>query len=291
MAPSESVINNTTTAFKREVENKTNGKVKMQIFEGRQLGDMREMTEQIKMGTLEMGVISTPYFTSYERGFNVLDLPFLFQDNEQAYKNLDGKLGDTLAQKLENSGITILGYWEFGPSQIINSKRPVTEAGDMKGLKIRIQDSPLLVDVFKSLGAEPITMDSQEVYTGLQQGILDGVNTYYFVTIDQKEYEQAKFFSEVNLTYGAIALVINKDVFDSFDPEQQRMFEELGEKYTKLQREMSQEETKASKEFIVDNGVNLVEADQIDFASFRKAVEPVYEKHGKEFQELLNLIQ
>jgi len=289
--PTDSIIWKVAMAFKEEMESITKGDVKVQIFEGSQLGGQREMTEQIQMGTLEMGIISTPNFTSYVKEFNVLDLPFLFQDNQQAYQALDGKLGAALSQKFENSGIKVLGYWEFGQSQVINSKRPVIKDSDLKGLKIRVQPSPLLVDTYKSFGAEPITMDSKEVYTGLQQGILDGVSTYYFVTIDQKEYEQAKYFSEVNLTYGATAFIINKAVFDSLAPEMQQTIVDLGKKYTKIQRDMSMEEIQASKKFLIDSGINLVENDQIDKESFRKAVEPIYEKYGKEYQDLLNLIQ
>lgn len=288
--PTDSIIWKVVMAFKEEMESKTNDNVQIQIFEGSQLGGQREMTEQIQMGTLEMGIISTPNFTSYVKEFNILDLPFLFQDSQQAYQALDGKLGEALSQKFEHSGIKVLGYWEFGQSQVINSKRPVTGAGDLKGLKIRVQPSPLLVDTYKSFGAEPITMDAKEVYTGLQQGILDGVSTYYFVTIDQKEYEQARHFSEINLTYGVTAFIINKAVFDSLTPELQTIIVDLGKKYTKMQRDMSMEEIQASKKFLVDAGINLIENDQIDKESFHKAVESIYEKYGQEYQDLLNLI-
>jgi tripartite ATP-independent transporter DctP family solute receptor len=290
-APSDSVINKAAIAFGKEIEEKTNGKVKIQIFEGSQLGGQREMTEQIKMGTLEMGIIATQNFTSYVKEYNVLDLPFLFKDNEQAYKALDGELGAALSKKFEDVGVKVLGYWEFGSSHVTNSKRPIITPNDMKGLKIRVQPSPLLIDTYKSLGAEPITMDAKEVYTGLQQGILDGVSTYYFVTIDQKEYEQAKHFSELSLTYGSIALIINKGVFDSLDPETQKIFIELAQQHTTIQRQMSQEQIKEGKKFILNYGSNIVEANKIDYDSFRKAVNPVYEKYGKEFQDMINLVK
>jgi tripartite ATP-independent transporter DctP family solute receptor len=290
VAPSTGPIGEPVLAFKEEMEKATGGAVEIEVYEGGQLGGLRELTEQVEMGSLEMGILSVANLSSYVEELGVLDMPYLFKNTEHVYKNLDGEFGKALGKKLEEkAGIKVLGFWEYGFGTVGSSKE-IKSPKDMKGLALRLQPSAILTDTFKEFGVESATVDSLELNTSIQQGVIDGSMYYYNACTDTKCYEVVDYFTETNQSYGAIAMVINKDKFDSLDKETQDLIVELGEKYTKLQREMNQKKENESKEFLKEAGVKVIENSQVDNDAFHKAVEPVFNKYEKNFKDILDLL-
>ncbi|WP_144548455.1 TRAP transporter substrate-binding protein [Bacillus sp. X1(2014)] len=290
VAPSTGPIGEPALAFKDEVEKSSNGNVEVEVYEGGQLGGLRELTEQIEMGSLEMGILSVANLSSYAPELSVLDMPYLFKDREQVYKNLDGEFGKTLGEKLEEkAGIKILGFWEYGFGTVGSSKA-IKSPADMKGLALRLQPSAILTETFGALGVESATVDSLELNTAIQQGVIDGSMYYYNACTDTKCYEVVDYFTETNQSYGAIALVINKKIFDSLDKETQDLIVEMGKKYTKLQRDMNMKKEIESKEFMKEHGTKIIENKQIDNDAFKKAVAPVYKKYEKQYKDILDLL-
>lgn len=273
--------------FAADVEKATNGKIKIEVYPSAQLGDERGMFEQVQIGSLDMVVASTGVAANFAKELTVLEFPFLFRDAEHAQKVLDGEVGDYLSEKLYEAGFKNLGFWEFGIKNISNNQRPIRTVSDMKGLKMRVLENPLLTATYRALGADPTPIPLPEVYTSLQQGVADGFEGPYINFTDQRLYEVQDYLSELNISYGATILAINRAKFESFDPEVQKIFEELGEKWTKEERRLNAETIKEFKQICLDEGVNIIENADLDIESFKKAVEPVYEQ----FSEYADLVE
>ena len=156
------------------VRERTGGRVAIQIHHSRQLGDERQVVEGLQLGTIHLTVTSTGPLGGFIPEMNVLDLPFLFRDASHAYKVLDGEIGRGLLDKFDVIGIKGLAFWENGFRHLTTSKKAVERPGDLKGLKIRVMENRVHQAAFRQLGADATPMAWGEVFTSLQQGLLDG---------------------------------------------------------------------------------------------------------------------
>ncbi|WP_199434758.1 TRAP transporter substrate-binding protein [Qaidamihabitans albus] len=274
--------------FASDVEAETDGAVVVQTFPGGQLGGELDMVEQVETGALEGVVTSTGVVSAYVPDLAALELPYLFENGDQAHAALDGELGANLNQQLEREGFVNLGFWEFGFKNITNSQKPVKSADGMNGLTMRVLENEVLVDTYRALGADPTPIPFPETYTALQQGVADGFEGPYINFVDANLYEVQKYLSEVAINYGAVAFMVNAKTFDSLSDENQRILRRLGEKWTQRQREINAETAGEYKQVVEDNGVQILEADDLDLESFRQATESVYDKHP-EFAEIVEL--
>src|SRR5574341_2242988 len=155
------------------VKDRTTGRVAVQIHHSRELGDERQVVEGLQLGTIHLTVTSTGPLGGFVPEMNVVDLPFLFRDADHAYRVLDGEIGRSLLAKFEAVGIKGLAYWENGFRHITTAKKPVQQPGDMKGLKIRVMENRVHQAAFRQLGSDATPMAWGEVFTSLQQGLLE----------------------------------------------------------------------------------------------------------------------
>lgn len=276
--------------FAKDLEEATDGKVKVEVFEAGQLGGDRDMIEQVQLGTLDMFAGSTASLTNFVPEFSVMDLPFLFEDKEHVYEALDGEIGQSFNEKLESAGFVNLGYWEQGFKNISNSKTAVKSASDMKGIKMRTQESALLTDTYRALGSDPTPIPYPEVYTSIQQGVVQGYEGSYVPFSDVKLYEVQPHLSEVRISFGAAVMLINKETFNKFDKETQDIILDLGKKWALEERKFNAEKENELKELVKSEGVAIVDYDDLDIESFQKAVEPVYKTHNQ-YAELVEKIR
>ena len=276
--------------FAQEVEQATNGKIKIEVFGSGQLGGDRDMIEQVQLGTLDFYAGSTASLTNFVPELEVMDLPFLFKNYEHVYAALDGEVGELLTKKIETNGFKNLGFWEQGFKNISNNERAVRSAEDMEGIKMRIQESPLLSETYRALGADPTPIPFPEVYTSIQQGVADGYEGSFVPFCDVKLYEVQDYLSEVQISFGSAILLMNKDRFDSLDPEIQKTIVELGEKYAKEERRVNREILDNLRKTAISEDVEVISYDEIDIQSFSEAVKPVYEKYSQ-FDELVSTIR
>ncbi len=265
--------------FGKELEQATNGKIKLEIYPAGQLGSEKEMAQQIQLGSLEMMFCNAAPLANFVPELKLLDMPFLFRDLNHAYTCFDGEVGEILAEKAAGAGFKVLGIAEIGFKNVTNNKKDIKNATDLKGLKMRVQESPILIETYKCLGADPTPVPTPELYTSLQQGVVDGYEGSYEPYTDQKLYEVQGNLSEVNISYGACLLLINKQLFDSFDPETQKIIVGLGKKYTGVERQVNQELIAKYREICKQNGVKIIEPKDIDRDSFVKAVKSVYDNN------------
>jgi len=266
-------------AFQSAVERETRGSVQVQLFPNRQLGDERQMLEGMRFGTVDAGIITNAVIAQIEPAFSVNDLPFLFANEAQAHKVLDGAVGAELAKRLSTKGIVALGYMEGGFRNMINNKRPVNAPGDVAGVKYRVMQNPVFIDMFNSMGGSAIPMAWGETFTAVQQGTIDGLEIPLAVIDANKYFEVTKFLSLTNHTYSMIGLVISKRSLDKLTPEQRTAVTNAAKSATAIQRQLSLADAKATIGKLEKNGMKINAV--ADVGAFRKSVGPVYEKFRK----------
>ena len=164
--------------FKQVIETETNGRVEVQVFPAEQLGTEEQVNEMLQAGTAALNISGSAALSNWVPEAELFNLPFIFRDSDHMYRVLDGPIGKRIASSIENKlGVVFLGWMYSGNRNAWNNKKPIKTPSDMKGLKIRVMGSAVLVDTFNALGAQATPMSFGEVYTSIQQGVIDGAET------------------------------------------------------------------------------------------------------------------
>lgn len=263
-------------AFKSAVEAATKGAVEVQLFPNRQLGDEKPMMEGMRFGTVDAAIITNAVVAQFDPSFQLNDLPFLYANEAQARKVLDGKVGAEMAKRLNGKGITVLGYMEAGFRNMINNKKPVVTPADVVGVKFRVMQNPVFIDMFNSLGGSAVPMAWGETFTAVQQGAIDGLELPLAFIDSLKVYEVTKYLSQTNHTYTALELLISNRALDKLSADQRKAVADAARTAVAEQRKTNYDHTQQMITVLKGKGmqVNTIS----DPAAFRKAVTPVYEK-------------
>jgi tripartite ATP-independent transporter DctP family solute receptor len=269
--------------FKEIVEERTDGEVKVTVFPNAKLGDERTLLENMKMGVVDAGVITSGPIINFIPEFGVFDLPFLFRSPEHAYAVLDGPIGKSLLAKMEEQGWKGLAYGERGFRNPTNSKHPVAEPADLEGLKIRLVENPVYVDTFKALGANAVPMAWTETLTALQQKTIDGQENPLNVIVSFKLYESQDFLSMTRHAYAPNVIMMSKKSWDKLSADQQAIVQEAAQKAAEANRTYDNDKAAEWLAFLKEQGMDVVE--EPDLAAFREAVQPIYDKYGADFGE------
>ncbi len=263
-------------AFKAAVEKDTNGTVQIQLYPNRQIGDEKQVMEGIRFGTVDAGIVTNAVVAQMEPAFQINDLPFLYTSEAQAQKVLDGKVGADLAALLAKKNIVVLGYMEGGFRHMINNKKPVNAPADVQGVKYRVMQNPLFIDMFNSLGGAAVPMAWGETFTAVQQGTIDGLELPVAVIDNSKMFEVTKFLSLTNHTYSMIALLISKKAMDKLTPDQRKAVIEAGKSATAFQRIEAEKNEKVLLAGLAQKGMTINQV--TNMVPFRNAVQPIYVK-------------
>src|SRR4051812_8754872 len=180
------------------VKEKSGGKITIKLFPGGTLGGDVQTLSALQGGTVEMSVMNAGLMSGVSKDFSLVDLPFLFQTPQQADAVMDGPFGTKLAEALPAKGVVGLGYWELGFRNLTNNRRAVTKAEDIAGLKIRVLQSPVFIDLFTALAPHPAPMPYPEFYTALKTGAVDGQETLYSNVVSAKMFEVQKSLKVTN---------------------------------------------------------------------------------------------
>jgi tripartite ATP-independent transporter DctP family solute receptor len=275
-------------AYKAAVAAASKGTIEVQLFANRQLGDERPMMEGLRFGTVDAAIITNAVVAQIEPGFQLNDLPFLYSSEMQARKVLDGKVGAELAKRLDAKGITVLGFMEAGFRNMINNKKPVRTPADVAGVKYRVMQNPVFIDMFNALGGSAVPMAWGETFTAVQQGTIDGLELPLAFIDSLKVYEVTKYLSQTNHTYTTLVLLVSNKALAKMSPEQRKSLLDAAQIAVAQQRKVNFDQTQQMIEVLKGKGmqVNAV----TDPAAFRKAVAPVYEKFKPSIgAELLNM--
>lgn len=271
--------------FSELVLQKTNGQVRIDTYPGGQLGGDRDMFEGLQMGTIEFAIEGP--IDSFLPITSVVNLPYLFKNSDHVYKFLDGPLGKQVFSGLEKMGIHHLAEMENG-WRLITSNKPINSLADLKGMKIRVPESPVFRDTFTALGASPVPIAFTELYSALQQGVVDGQENPIFHIMTQRFYEVQKYTALTRHIYMNAPLLVSMKFWQKLTPEQQKAIEEAAVEATQYQRQVAQMKESELLEQLKSKGVKIT---QPDLEPFRQAVKPVQEAWGKQHgQDLLQQI-
>lgn len=263
-------------AFKKAVEAESKGRIEVQLFPNRALGDEKPLLEGMRLGTVDAGIITNAVVAQIEPAFQINDMPFLYADEAQAQKVLDGPVGDKLRKKLESKGVVLLGYMEGGFRAMINNVRPVSTPADVKGVKYRVMQNPVYIAMFSSLGGNAVPMAWAETFTAVQQGAIDGLEIPPTVIDQNKLFEVTKYLSLTNHTYSVIELLMSKRVFDKQPDDLKKAILKAAAEATKEQRAASLAASKSVIATLESKGMKVNKV--ADIAPFRESVKPVYEQ-------------
>lgn len=279
--------------FKKYVEEKTNGRVKVSTYPANQLGGEREQMEGVQMATIQMAAITTGPFPGIFKDIMVFDLPYLFSSQKVAWEVLDGPVGQELLENLRKAtGIRTLVWGENGFRNFTNDIRPIRKPEDLKGLKIRTMENPAHMAMVKTLGGDPTPMSWAEVYTALSQKTIDGQENPISIIQSMKFWEVQKYCTLDGHLYSPYLFIINDDFFNSLDEEAKQAVVEGAKHWQKVERELNTKQCDAAVDILKQNGMKVEELSQEEIVAFRDATKSVYDDFGKKNlgEELMNKV-
>lgn len=265
--------------FAELVEARTAGRIKVAVYSAGQLGSDVQMQAALQGGTQEFTAPSTATLAGLVKDFGVLGLPFSFASEKEADAVLDGPFGRKLLAKLPDKGLVGLAFWENGFRNVTNSKRPVTRAEDIAGLKIRTMQNSLYIDMFGGLGANPVPMAVTELFTALESKAVDAQENPYTVVHAQKFYDVQKYLSTTGHAYDALVLTASRKFWDRLSPADQKALQEAAAEATAFERKTSRELNARLREELTKLGMQINEVSPQERARMRDKLQPVIAKH------------
>ncbi|WP_167577977.1 DctP family TRAP transporter solute-binding subunit [Ammoniphilus sp. YIM 78166] len=277
--------------FKDLVEQNSNGRIKVDIFPSSQLGNGRDQIEGLQMGSIQLHVGSVAPVANFAPKMNVLSMPYLFDSREHAVKVLDGEIGAELSKDLESKGIVNLAFWENGYRHMTNNTRPIKSANDAAGLKVRVQESPVYISMIKALGSTPTPIPFGELYTAMEQKVVDSQENPLAQIATNKFNEVQKHLTLTAHTYDAAVFLMSKMALDKLPADLQQVVKDAAMEAGAYEREVSKESESKFLQQLKDSGMAVEEKPDLD--SFRQAVVPVYEELQDQYggKELIDRIK
>ncbi len=212
--------------FKKEVLRLSNNQLQVDVFPAMQLGGAKENVDAVRSGTLAITWVGAAFLSRIAPELEAVSLPFLFANREAAFRVIDGPVGDAIDKKLQDKGFISLGWMELGMRHVTNSKAPIQSIADLKGMKLRLQPNETHLATFRALGANPVAMDAKEVYSALEQHVVDAQENPYTVISASRYGEVQKYLSNSGHFFDFIAVVASKKAFEQLKPEQQKLIRE-----------------------------------------------------------------
>lgn len=260
---------------------KSGGKLKVRLFPGGTLGGDVQTVSALQGGTLDITVLNSGILSAQAPDFAMLDFPFLFNDVKEAHAVVDGPVGQKLAAQLDSKGLVGLGYWDLGFRHLTNSKRAVTKLEDMQGLKVRVIQSPIYLETFSALGANPVPMAFPEVYTGLEQHTIDGQENPLTVIERSKFFEVQKHLSLTGHIFNPQSLIISQKTWSRLNEDEKAMIRQAAVEAQKFQREVTAASMDKSRAAL-EKGIAINDVSPAEKDRFRERVKPVIEKFSKD---------
>ena len=258
------------------VAERSGGRHQIKVFHSRQLGEEKETLEQTRVGAIDLNRTNVALIGTMVPAMNVLAMPFLFRSIEHMQKVLDGPIGNEILDSFEPYGFVGLTFYDSGARSIYNSVRPITSMADLKGLRIRVQQSEQMSAMIRSLGAEPVELPYGQVLTGLATKLIDGAENNWpsFVTTDH--YKHAGFYTLTEHTMSPEVLVMSKKAWSGLSAEDQKIFREAAQRSSRFMREKWRDLEERSRQQAEAAGVRIIT--DIDRKPFEAAMAGIYAK-------------
>ena len=268
--------------FKQQVETKTEGRVKVQIYPSNQLGDEMTMMNGLKVGAVDGTYIVFAPITSAVPEVDIFSLPFLFKSVDQAIRAANGPIGDFLKPKIEAAiGAKVACWASMGERNMWDSKRPIHTLDDLKGLKMRVMQSPVQVDTYTALGAAATPMAFGEVYTALQTGVIDGADAGPADVEIEKFYQVTKYMTLTHHNFLINPMLISTGFLSKLSPQDQELVLDLGKQSCEIVTKVSKQQNADYLEKLKSQGIQVFDFPDADRKAFFDAIHSVYDKNAE----------
>lgn len=274
--------------FAELVNQRTNGRIKIDVFPSAQLGEEKAVIEQVQLGAIEMARVNASPLAEFNKQFSVLSLPYVFDSEEHLWKFLEGDMGMKMLDNLEKSKMKGLAYYDSG-ARSFYSRKPLKSMDDLKGLKIRVQQSKVNIDLVSALGASATPMPYGEVFSALQTGVIDAAENNFPSYFSSNHYQVAKNYILDRHQRTPEVLLISKVVWDKLSEEDRKIIKEAALESVKTQKEAWKKYEKEAEAKLRAAGVTFTEVN--DVKPWQEAVKPVVEKYGSEFKDVMEAIE
>ena len=269
--------------FAQIVEKNSQGSIKVQLYPNGVLGTDRQTMEQLQMGTIHGNNNSTGPVATFVPRVGVFDLPFLFKDRQKAYEVLDGPIGEELLVKdLPKAGFVGLVYLENGFRNLTNSKKDIETLEQMKGIKIRTMDNKMHVELWTMLGVNPTPMDITQVYSAMEQKVIDGQENPVNIIQANKYDEVQKHMTLTGHVYSAQIFMVSKIWFDKLSENEKTLIKAAAVETRDYQRQVAQQMEKDGLEYLKSKGMKIVEFKPGEKEKIRTMLTPFYDKYKQQ---------
>lgn len=261
------------------VEDRTDGELKVEVYPGGQLGSLREQTEQVQTGTVEIAQTDMQTMSAFVDSAAVFSLPYLLPTDEEEFSNLlkNEELLEVYESHMEDQGFHLFGFFEMGYKYVTNTDKPIESPDDFKGMKIRVTPSDVLNEQYKTWGADPVSIEFDELYTSLQTGVVDAQENPIDPFYSMGFHEVQNYLTVTKHNYQTQNFIANKEWFESLDPEHQQIITEAAAETISIQRDL---QSGFNEDYLeeVSEYLEFNELSENQIEEFRKLSEPLYEK-------------
>ncbi|MCX7775510.1 MAG: TRAP transporter substrate-binding protein [Rectinemataceae bacterium] len=275
--------------FARLVKERSNGRIIIEVYAGSQLGQEKAVIEQVQFGAIDLTRVSISPMASFVPRLNAFQMPYLYRDEAHMWKVLKGDIGKELLKSLEPFGFIGLGWFESGARNFYNSKRPIRTPADLKGLKIRVQESELMMGLVAAFGAVPTPMPFGEVYSALQTGVVDGAENNWPSYFSTSHYEVAKYYTLDEHTRVPEIIVGSKISLSKLSKADQELIRQAAFDAIDYQRAEWAAYEKLARDKVVAAGCQIIEI--TDKTPWMELMKPLYARQSKEIQDLIEKIR
>ena len=267
----------------------TNGELTFQYFPGGVLGSEKEVIEQMQVGAVQLSRVSLGIVGPVVPDVNVFNMPFIFRDQAHMRAVIDGEVGDAILDRITNSEFGLVALaWMDGGTRNLYTKKPVRTPADLKGMKIRVQGNPMFIEMMNAMGGNGIAMDTGEIFSALQTGVIDGAENNPPTMLEHNHYQNAKFYSLTGHLILPEPIVMSKITWNKLTPEQQDMVKKAAKAAQAEERVLWDKKSAASEEKLKAAGVEFI---TVDKKPFYDATAPVRAKYGAPYADLIKRIE
>lgn len=276
--------------FAELVKERTDGKVEIIINAQGTLGDERTVIEQMQFGGIDFARVSLSPLSEFVPELNVLQLPYLYTGSDHMWRVLEGEIGDRFLKSFDHSGLVALSWYDAGARNFYNSSHPIEKLEDMKGMVIRVQESELMSDSIRALGAVPKQMAYGEVYSGLQTGEIDGAENNWPSYESTRHFEVARYYTIDEHTRVPELQLAARSTWEKLPEEYRAVIRECAEESARYERTLWKEREVLSEKKIRDAGGVITQLTSEEKERFRAAVMPMYQKYCSDYTDVIERI-
>lgn len=275
--------------FARLVEERSNGRIKIEVYPGSQLGEERAVIEQVQFGAIDFTRVSISPLSAFSPNFDALQMPYLYRNADHMWKVLNSEIGDEFLASLEPAGFVGLSWFDSGARSFYNSVRPIHSVADLKGLKIRVQESELMIGLVEALGAVATPMPFGEVYSALQTGVIDGAENNWPSYYSTSHYEVAKYYTLDEHTRVPEITIASKISMDKLSKADQDLIKQAAKDSMAFQIQAWADYEAVARAAVEANGNIIYELP--DNSAFQAAMQPLYDKLSPELMAVVERIR